>query len=252
MAEETISRRSKIVFAIALISCLALASSAVIGLINDSTFLFRKEGHTFPYRLSDLSKRPEQGRTVYELALGTLTPDQGVRVSFYPGITIPNYDYEVDVITSEGKVLFQDIKNTGASTMVFPDRVENLTLTIIPYCTSCSFDGYEGGTYTYYSTEPYFEFKVVSFWLGSVALAIALEWMYLHMRKRPMRDIVYLATLTVMCLGLIFLSWYMYAYASEAWYVPTLLGLLTIVVGEVLTRLRPKNSPPSTPFQPPP
>jgi hypothetical protein len=67
-----------------------------------------------------------------------------------------------------------------------------------------------------------------------------------------MRHLVYLATLTVICLGLIFLSWYMYAHASEAWYVPTLFGLLTIVVGELLTRLRPKNSPPSTPFQPPP
>jgi hypothetical protein len=251
VAEEAIPRRTKTVFAIILILLLVLVSFTVIGLIDNSRFYFEKEGDTSSYRLSNLTKKPEQGRTVYELALGRFTPDKGVRVSFYTYAL--NYDYEVDIITSEGEVLFRDIKNTGTLTTVFPDRVGNLTLTITPYCTSCSFDGYEGGTYTYYSAEPYFEFKIASFWLGSVVLAVGFEWLYLRMRGRPMRHLVYLTTLTVICLGLIFLSWYMHAYASEVWYVPTLFGLLTIVAGELLTRLRPNNPPPSvTPFQPPP
>jgi len=241
VVEETTPRRGKIAIGIGLIFCIALVSWASVELINTSRFQFSKEGHTTPYRLASLSHEPEQGRTVYKLPLGTLTPDEGVSVSFYVGYLIPDFDYEVEVITSDGQVLFRDVKNTGAYATVYPDRVENLTLTITPYCTSCSFNGYEGGTYTYYSTPGYFEFKVLSFGLGSVVLAIVLEWMYVRMRKGTVRLLVYHAAFTVVCLSLAFSSWYLYAYGYEVWYVPAFFGLLTIVADQVLTWVRPKN-----------
>jgi hypothetical protein len=235
--------RERLYNALAAALLIAMISYVFVGLVDQSRSRFAHEGHEYSYSISDLPTTVVQGRIVYSLSLGKLTPDQGVEVSFYP-VSPSLIDYDMRVVASDGNMLRQQTGNTGYFARIYPERVVNLTFMIIPLCVECSLKGYEGGFYTYISIAPFFEFKVVAYACGAMALVAFLERLYLKERNQfSTRTFTYYLTIGAIFVGMSFFSWYAYAYGNQQWYFSTVLAVVTFLSGVVLAYLKPIERP---------